>query len=62
MQESQECKAIIAIVDGDLSVREGVSSLIRYAGGNKTPEPDFGSSVVICASTGLILRILGLRR
>ena len=32
MRELRECKAIIAIVDDDLSVREGLESLIRSAG------------------------------
>jgi FixJ family two-component response regulator len=32
MRESRQSKAIIAIVDDDLSVREGLSSLIRSAG------------------------------
>jgi FixJ family two-component response regulator len=57
----RESDAVVAIVDDDLSVREGVSSLTRSAGGNKTPEPDSGSTVVMGTGTSLILRILGLR-
>jgi FixJ family two-component response regulator len=32
MPESRQSKAVIAIVDDDLTVREGLSSLIRSAG------------------------------
>ena len=33
MRESRQSKEVIAIVDDDLSVRDGIESLIRSAGG-----------------------------
>ena len=38
----REPNAVIAIVDDDHSVRERVSSLIRYAGGNKPQSQTLG--------------------
>ncbi len=49
MQNSRECKAVIAIVDDDPSVREGLQSLIRSAGWRAET---FGSAQEFLASPG----------
>jgi len=42
MRESRESKAVIAIVDGDLSVRERVSSLLAMLEGIKPQSQTLG--------------------
>ena len=61
VREPRQSKEVIAIVDDDLSVRKGVSSLSRPAAGNKSPDRTLGHPLLFTLTRALILYILGLR-